>query len=54
MAYQEIKEKLIAAQRLLAEVYDIPELMEHEESAISCADGCIIDVLDSLHNRGAK
>jgi hypothetical protein len=53
MTYAEIREKLEAAQHLLAEVYDIPELVDHEESAISCADGCIIDVLDSLHKRGA-
>lgn len=52
MTYSEIKEKLRAAQVLLADIYDIPELKPHENDGLSCADSCIIEILDSLKKRG--
>lgn len=42
-------EKLKQAQALLSEVYDDPALDHEANSSLSCADSCIIEVLDFLN-----
>lgn len=54
MNKEEMIEKLLQAQRLLADVYgvacDNPETMAVIERVTSCADGCIYDALNALEN----